>query len=175
MKINIQKSTVNDIDSIAEIYNRIHDYTEKGFLHTGWIRDIYPTRLEAMEAHTRGELFVEEMEGRIVGSAIINKVQLEIYKNAPWKYFANSDEVMVIHTLTIDPAIKRCGLGNKFMEFYEKYAIQNSCKFLKLDTNEKNIEARKFYNKLEFNEIAILPTPFHNIGTVNLVLLEKEL
>ncbi len=61
------------------------------------------------------------------------------------------------------------------MEFYEKYAIQNSCKFLRLDTNEKNIEARKFYNKLEFNEIAILPTPFHNIGTVNLVLLEKEL
>lgn len=175
MNINIQKSTVNDIDSVAEIYNRIHDYTENGILYTGWIRDIYPTRLAAMEAHTKGELFVEYMDGIIVGSAIINKVQLEIYKNAPWKYFANSDEVMVIHTLTIDPAIKRCGLGNKFMEFYEKYALQNNCKYLRLDTNEKNIEARKFYKKLKFDEIAILPTQFNNIGMVNLVLLEKAL
>lgn len=175
MRVNIRKSTLKDIDSITEIYNHIHDYTEAGVLHTGWIRDLYPTRLDAMEALARGDLFVECIEDRIVGSAIINKVQLAIYKNAPWKYLANPDEVMVIHTLTVDATIKRCGLGNKFMEFYEKYAIQNNCKYLRLDTNEKNIEARKFYKKLKFNEIAIIPTSFNKIGMVNLVLLEKEL
>lgn len=63
---------------------------------------------------------------------------------------------MVMHTLIIDPNKKGGGFGKAFAEFYEKYALENNCHYLRIDTNEKNINARNFYKKLGYQEIGIL-------------------
>lgn len=175
MQSIIRKATMADIGAIVQIYDRVHDATEKGEAHTGWIRGIYPVRATAGEALGRGDLFVQEMAGSIVGAGIINQAQLEIYKKAPWQYAAPDDKVMVLHTLVIDPTVKGAGLGRAFMDFYARYASEHGCPCLRMDTNEKNIEARKFYKKMNFAEIAVLPCQFNNLGSVNLVLLEKKL
>lgn len=54
------------------------------------------------------------------------------------------EQVMVLHTLVIDPAAKGSGYGRAFMEFYEKYAVQSNCNYLRIDTNERNAAARRF-------------------------------
>lgn len=49
------------------------------------------------------------------------------------------------------------------------------CRYLRMDTNEKNKAARMLYKKLGYEEIGIVPCKFNGIPGVQLVCLEKKL
>ena len=98
---------------------------------------------------------------------------VEYYKNGEYKVPDN--KVMVMHTLVIDPKVQKSGLGRAFVEFYEKYSLEQGCPYLRMDTNAKNTNARNLYKKLGYKEIGIVPCAFNGIDGVNLVLLEKKI
>ncbi|MDO4299828.1 MAG: GNAT family N-acetyltransferase [Clostridia bacterium] len=175
MPVKIRKAIASDIDTINEIYEHIHTEEEKGAVSTGWVRGVYPTRATAEEALARKDLFVEEIDGNVVGTAIINHLQADVYKEAAWQYDFPNEQIMVLHTLVIDPYAKGNGFGKAFVEYYEQYAIKQGCKCLRMDTNELNANARGFYKKLNYSEVDILPCLFNGIPDVKLVMLEKKL
>ena len=82
---------------------------------------------------------------------------------------------MVLHTLVVSPRAGGAGHGSAFVAFYEDYALQHGCRYLRMDTNEKNSAARRLYKKLGYTEPDIVPTVFNGIEGVHLVLLEKTL
>ena len=106
---------------------------------------------------------------------IINQSQCDGYESAEWQYPAEEREVMVLHTLTISPEAAGLGCGKAFVAFYENYAREQGCKYLRMDTNVKNARARAMYAKLGYREIGVIPTVFNGIEGVNLVLLDKKL
>ena len=171
----IRKATAADLDGIEIIYERIHCAEEKGEVTTGWQRNIYPTRETAKAALERDDLFVQIDNGAIVGTAIINQVQVDVYEGASWEYDVPAEQVTVLHTLVIDPLEKGKGYGKTFVEYYEQYAREHGCPYLRMDTNERNVNARAFYKKLGFREIDVRPCLFNGIAGVNLVLLEKRI
>ena len=171
----IRKAQEKDLDQIEAIYDRIHDCEESGEVSIGWIRDVYPVRKTAEDSLARGDLFVMEEEGRIVASAIINRIEVPDYAYAKWKYETSPDEIMVLHTLTVDPLCKRKGCGKAFVSFYEQYALDHGCSELRMDTNAINTRARKMYEKLGYEEVDIVPCVFNGIPDVQLVCLEKNL
>ena len=175
MTLRTRQATERDLDAIELIYTHIHDECEQGRACTGWIRGVYPTRETARAALERGDLFVQEMAGQVVGSAIINRIQVDVYRGAHWTQDAPEDQVMVLHTLTIEPRCKGRGLGTAFVAFYEEYALAHGCRFLRMDTNARNVSARSLYKRLGYREIDILPCEFNGIPDVRLVLLEKTL
>ncbi len=172
--MNFRKATEADIPAIAAIYDDIHTGEEKGESSIGWIRSIYPTAETARAALLRDDLFVQEDEGCIVGAAIINQSQVDAYEGAPWRYPALDEQVMVLHTLVISPKAARRGYGSAFVSFYEQYARDHHCPFLRMDTNARNTRARALYKKLGYEEMAIVPCQFNGIDGVQLVLLEKR-
>ena len=171
----IRKASANDIDAVAKIYDEIHTEIEKGNLHTGWVREIYPLKSTAQNAFEKEWLFVAEDEGRIVAAAIINQYQGPIYEEAEWEFEASEDEVMVLHTLVVSPTCCKKGIGTKMVAFYEQYALENNCHELRMDTNAKNQTARKMYKILGYKEVSIVPCVFNGIPGVNLVCLEKRI
>lgn len=175
----IRKATIRDLDAVASVYDHIHSAEESGAITTGWIRGIYPVRETASAALSRGDLFVQtdEIQGKetVVGTAILNQVQVDVYKDASWRYDVSDSQVMVLHTLAIDPNVRGCGYGRKFEEYYRQYAIKNGCRYLRIDTNVRNRDARGFYKKLGYEEVDILPCEFNGIPGVELVLLEKKI
>lgn len=171
----IRKATKDDIDGVAKVYSDVHSAQEAGLVTCGWNRKIYPTMETAVKSFERDDLFVLSLDGKIIGTAIINKVQLEEYKNVCWNFEAKEDEVMVLHTLAIDPEFGRRGYGKKFVEFYEKYALENNCKCLRIDTNSKNTIARALYKSLGYIETDVVDCVFNGIPGVKLILLEKKL
>lgn len=136
---------------------------------------MYPVRQTAEDALNRDDLFVLDAADIIIGSGIINQNQVDVYANANWRYKADPSEVMVLHTLAIDPGKKGKGYGKAFIKFYEDYALINNCHYLRMDTNEKNKVARRFYRSLGYEEIDIIPCTFNGLEGVNLVLIEKAL
>ena len=172
----IRKAEARDLDAIESIYNKIFSKEEEsGKVVTGWERAIYPRRETAEEAIKRDDIFVMEDEEDIVGSGIINKEQVDVYEEAKWEYKAKDSEVMVLHTLVIDPDKSSKGYGKKFVEFYEDYAREKGCKYLRMDTNERNKPARSLYKSLAFDEIDCLSCIFNGLEGVNLILFEKKL
>ena len=171
----IRKALESDIPAVAAIYDKLHTEEEAGRATIGWIRGVYPTEDTARQALSRGDLFVQEDGGTIVGAAIINQTQVDAYYGGPWQYAAEDNEVMVLHTLVIDPDAAGRGFGKQFVAFYEDYAIQNGCKVLRMDTNSRNLRARAMYGRLGYREAGIVPCVFNGIRGVELVLLEKTL
>ena len=175
----IRKATLTDIDAIASIYNHIHTAEESREATIGWIRGVYPERETALAAMTHDNLFIQTDkiggESVVVGTAILNQEQVDVYEGAPWRYDVPADQVMVLHTLVIDPFVKGRGYGREFAEYYEQYALLKGCHYLRIDTNSRNTAARAFYKKLGYEEIGIVPCEFNGIPGVKLVLLEKRI
>lgn len=105
--------------------------------------------------------------------AIINREQGEKYKDVNWAYDAPKDEVMVLSTLVVSPRVAGEGIGTKFISFYENYALESGCRYLRLDTNENNVYVRKLYEKLGYKEASTLSSEFYVPGRINLAFSEE--
>lgn len=172
----IRKGRETDLAQVAAIYDHILTEEEAGRASVGWVRGVYPTEETAREALAKGELFVLEEDGRILASAKINQEQVPEYAQAPWRYAAVPEEqVMVLHTLVVDPAQAGKGAGSAFVAFYEDYARAQGCAYLRMDTNVKNQAARRLYAHLGYWEAGVVPCVFNGIEGVELVCLEKKL
>ena len=171
----IRKATAKDIDAVEKLYDAIHTAEENGKQTIGWIRGIYPVRKTAEMALARDDLFVLEDDGKICGTGILNKIQVDSYAEGHWEHEVPDERVCVLHTLVIDPDSAGKGYGRAFIEYYETYAQENDCTELRIDTNARNTVARAMYKKHGYTEIGIVPTVFNGIEGVQLVLLEKYL
>lgn len=169
----IRLATTNDVEGITTIYEKIHDLEEAGKMSIGWDRNIYPVWQTAMDAVKRGDMFVSDEDDNIVAAGIINQIQVPEYVNCPWKYPAEDKDVLTLHTLVVDPHCNGRGYGSEFIGFYEKLAVERNQRYLRLDTNVINTEARKFYKKLGYKEPGVIHCTFNGISDVNLICLEK--
>ena len=174
--MTIRKGTLEDIPQITAIYDRILTEEESGRAAVGWIRGVYPTRQTAQDSLDAGTLFVLERDGVVAAAAKIDQNQVPEYAGAPWRYpDVPAEQVMVLHTLVVDPLQAGKGCGTEFVRFYEQYALERGCPYLRMDTNERNAAARRLYARLGYWEAGIVPCNFNGIPGVQLVCLEKML
>lgn len=170
-----RKATASDLDAITAIYDAIHSAEESGRSTTGWVRSIYPTRATAQASIQLGDMFILEENRQIIAAGKINQIQGEEYARVSWSHDADRSRVMVLHTLVVSPDHAGKGFGTQFVAFYEDYAEQHGCPYLRIDTNERNAVARALYRKLGYTEAGIVPCVFNGIQGVHLVCLEKML
>lgn len=171
----IRLACETDIPQVSAIYERLHDKEAQGNGTTGWIKGVYPTEATAREALEKQELFVLERDGKILAAAKLNQEQVPEYALCTWSADPPEKEIMVLHTLVVAPEAGGKGLGSEFVAFYEQYALKHGCRYLRMDTNEKNLPARRLYGKLGYREVGIVPCEFNGIPDVRLVCLEKTL
>ena len=124
-EIMIRKAKQGDIAAVVGIYNALLDAEEQGRAAIGWIRGVYPTEQTAKDALAEGVLFVYEDDGKVVAAAKIDQTQVPVYADCKWEYEVSNNEVMVLHTLVVDPRYPHRGYGKRFVEFYEQYALEN--------------------------------------------------
>ncbi len=171
----IRPATADDLPRIEEIYDAIHTAEEAGKASIGWVRGVYPTRATAQAALDAGELFVLESDGTVYAAGRINREQVPVYAEVPWAHDVPPEQVLVLHTLVVDPAAAGHGYGTQFVRFYEQYARALGCPELRIDTNAKNVNARRLYAYLSYREVGTVPCNFNGIDGVALVCLEKWL
>lgn len=175
MSAVIRPARREDLPAVAAIYDALLDLEEQGKGVTGWQRGVYPTCQTAEAALQKGTLYVEEEEGKVLAAAKIDQEQVPEYAHAPWAWAAADHEVLVLHTLVVDPAAAGKGCGSRFVAFYEDLARSMGCTCLRMDTNEKNLPARRLYQKLGYREAGFVSCSFNGIPGVRLVCLEKKL
>ena len=169
----IRKATLQDIDGITAIYDAIHTREEAGLGCTCWVRNVYPTRRTAMNALAADDLYVLTHEETPVACGRINHEQVDCYRQGRWQYERPDEQVLVLHTLVVDPRAGGKGYGSQFLQFYEDMAKASGC-VCRLDTNAKNTAAHSFYLKHGYTKAGTAACNFNGIDGVTLILLEKK-
>lgn len=175
MNFTIRKAVEQDIERVAEIYDAYLDYEAIHGTTTNWIKGVYPTIKNAQKAFEAGTLFVGELDGKVVGSYVLNHIQPDEYTKIQWEYPGEDDQVMVIHTLCIDVNYKKMGLGSKFVEFVFEHGRSLGCKTIRLDTYEMNRPAEALYKKMGFRYAGMAEFFFEQAIWENLICFEYSL
>lgn len=175
MNLTFRKATTDDLPALEALYDRTFSAEEAGYTTVGWKRDIYPTTQTLTDALRRDDLFVAENGEQIVSAAVFNQLQSDYYAFAPWRVDARADEVMVMHTFAVDPVARGCGCGRAMVQFYERYAREQGCRVLRIDTNIRNTAGLLLYAELGFERVMVHPHQFEGLPELSLVLLEKDL
>ena len=170
----IRKATESDIPGVSALYDDIHTEEESGISEKKTRAAAY-VRVSTNKDDQQNSFAAQYIHYKKLLEESISEELVDVYADAPWSFDAPDCEVMVLHTLVISPRTAGKGYGRRFVQFYEDYALSHGCRYLRMDTNERNSRARAMYVKLGYKEIGIVPTVFNGIPGVGLVLLEKAL
>ena len=168
-------ATHKDLPSIIKIYDAILEQETQTISYTNWQKGLYPTKEYAQDAIADKTMFVLESQETIIGCVILNHIQPKEYDAIPWKYSANKEDVIVIHTLCILPSFSKKGYATKLIQHCENYAKQQCAAVIRLDTYEGNIPACHLYPKLGYTYAGTTKFHFQNVIWENLNCYEKLL
>ncbi len=171
----IRKAVKCDLQDIDRMYNEMFDDQVINGNYTNWVKGLYPTLHHAEIALENSELYIGFEKDECFGSAVLNRKQLPEYKNIPWLFSADEEEVFVIHTLVIRPVMKGTGKGRAFVKFAENLARSENCKVMRHDTYEGNTPAIQLYLKADYRIAGSAQFFFMDVIHERLVCFEKRL
>ncbi|WP_446051126.1 GNAT family N-acetyltransferase [Zobellia laminariae] len=115
-----------------------------------WNED-YPNK-EAFELDIeRGELYVFEEDGQVIGTIVLSTLMDEEY--VPVEWLTPSDKNIYIHRVSVHPDLQGKGYAQKLMAFAEDYARKNAFVSIRLDTFSQNKRNQKFYETRGFERL----------------------
>ncbi len=147
----IKKARYEDLEKIAELYEKMLDYEDTHIKYTSWQRGIYPTIDTARLGLKTDSLYVFEENECILASVILNTRQPPEYRSAAWRFEAGRDEALVIHTLCVDPICAGSGIGSAIISFAKELASKKGCVAIRLNTTDRNTPAISLYEKNGFS------------------------
>lgn len=138
----MRKAFIEDIKNVMEIIKEtiveMHSYG-----NYQWDEN-YPQEKDFLNDIQKGDLFVTEREGKLVGFVCINKVEPVEYNGLNWSL---NDEAMVVHRMAVNPAYRKNGIGTELMKFADELALKNNTRYLKTDTYSLNSKMNRLFEK----------------------------
>lgn len=110
--------------------------------------DFYPNRELFNKDIAREELFVLEMEEKIVGCMVISSEKDAVYNEIEW--LTEDGRNFYIHRLAVHPDSQKKGYAKKLMDFAEAFAVQKDIDSIRLDTFSQNLRNQKFYEARDY-------------------------
>lgn len=171
----IRQAVLDDAAKIAETYDELLIYEKEKGCFSNWVLGVYPTIKVPESKIPLGTMYVLEEDGKICGSMVLNKEQAEVYRQIKWKYPANDDEVLVVHTLCIPPSKAGRGYGRQMAEYAKKFAKKQGCKVMRIDTYVHNEPAKGLYTKCGFRLAGTAKCLHEGLIEEELAFLELDL
>jgi len=148
-EITIRKANGKDMNTVLEIFKKaINVMNTNGILQ--W-DDIYPDEQILNEDIENNQMFLGEIDGKIVSVFVLNQECDEEYENGNWRY--QRSPFAVIHRFCVNPNFQNNGIGTKTMNIIEEMLKENSIETIRLDTFSLNTYALKMYEKLGYNKV----------------------
>lgn len=175
MDIHIRPAQEAEFLSVRNFYYELIDAMQASEYHPMWQKGVYPTEEYLKTALAGGELYLTELDGRIIGAMIVNHRATDGYDRAPWPTEARPDEVTLIHALGVLPCCSRRGVAKAMVREVMRLAAAQGSKVLRLDVLEGNLPAERLYRGLDFRFVKKLQLYYDDTGWHNFDLYEYVL
>ncbi len=173
--LTFRKATPFDLPTLRRLYNDVIDGMEGAASHAQWHRGGYPTDAFLQTRAAMGELWVAEMNTKMVGAMILNAECNPGYAQADWQVKCKPHEVMAIHTLGVSPSVQGQGVGKAMVQKAIEIARENGCKSMRLDVIDTNPAACDFYTRLGFISHGVYELDYPGAVCTNFTLCELPL
>ena len=105
--------------------------------------------------------YVYELDGKIVGTAMLNTYDADYEKYLT--IWTKCNNYLVIHRLAVKKEYRSQGIGHKFMNDIILFAKENSVEYIRIDTHKDNKIMRKYLRKNRFKELDEIKLSMKNI------------
>ena len=113
--------------------------------------DDYPSVLAFKKDIERDELYVLEIDEKIIGTIVISTLIDDEY--IPVEWLIQGSNSVYIHRLSIDPELQGHGYAQQLMDFAENHAKENGFVSVRLDTFSQNTRNQQFYEKRGYQRL----------------------
>lgn len=111
----------------------------------------YPSKIAFENDIKRNELYILEIDNRIIGTIVISTFKDEEYQ--PIKWLTAKNNSVYIHRLSVSPDYQGKGFAQKMMTFAESFAQKNNFESIRLDTFSQNTRNMKFYESRGYKKL----------------------
>ena len=111
----------------------------------------YPSKTAFVRDVERGELYVIEENGIVLGTIVISTIMDEEY--VPIEWLTPNGNSTYIHRLSIHPDHQGKGLAQQLMDFAENYSRKNGFVSVRLDTFSQNHRNQRFYEQRGYQKL----------------------
>lgn len=132
MEISIRKASINDIEAILFLSKELGYEPQRSEIEN---------KLHRFELSLVEEIFVAEYE-KVIGWMHVSLV--EPLESKPF---------VEIRGIVVTQEYRKKGVGTKLVQTAEEWAKEKSCKKIRVRTNVKREETRKYYRNLNFISI----------------------
>lgn len=171
----IEQGATSDTDELAQLYDDLNDFLESGTNYPGWIKGVYPTRVDAENGVAAGNLYVARLSGKIAGSIILSHEPEPVYDKVGWRIKADYSDILVVYTFAVHPAYHKAGIGTALLNFAAEHGLNEQARSIRLDVYENNTPAIRLYEKLGFEYVATVDLGYGKYGLDRFRLYEKLL
>lgn len=143
MEFTIKKATIDDLNTIQELNNKLFELEYNNFdpsLKIGWPYEI-----------AGEEYFKDLIENQIIYLAIMNKeIVGYLAGSIHVENSYNTTSIAELDNMFILEEYRKYGIGTKLFNEFKDYCKKNKIDELKVTASSKNINAIKFYEKNGF-------------------------
>ena len=136
MKLKIRDMTVDDIPKVFHLGESLYSAAKLPFLYRTWD----PYEVAYLFSSETDLSIVAEMNNHIVGFCLSTTVEKP---NKPWRYG-------YLIWLGVSTSTQSQGIGKRLLNETIKRMKQKRVKFMLIDTEETNVGAVKFFEKMDF-------------------------
>ncbi|MEH7247348.1 GNAT family N-acetyltransferase [Neobacillus niacini] len=135
--MSIQKATINELDSIAELFNSYRVFYHQESNLEG-AREFLKKRLVNEES----VVFIANDEGHAVGFVQLYPTFSSVSMKKSW----------VLNDLFVNESARKKGFGEKLLKKAIEFAEETGAKGLFLETGHDNVTAQRLYEKIGFKK-----------------------
>lgn len=145
MDVKLRKASANDLAAIVKICGVVVPLLNADNNYQ-W-NDTYPLAADFEKDIANDLLWVADVNGEVAGFAALTTDQSDEYADVGWDL---KEPAIVPHRVAVDPKFRGRSIALQFMLTAEKLAREAGYKYVRIDTNVRNIPMQKMFEKLNY-------------------------
>lgn len=143
--VKLRKATMDDLSSVVRICNVVVPLLNAENNYQ-W-NNTYPLSADFEKDIANEVLWVAVVNGEVAGFAALTSDQSEEYAEVGWDL---NEPAIVPHRVAVDPAFRGKSIALQFMLTAEDLAREAGYKYVRIDTNVKNVPMQNLFSKLNY-------------------------
>ncbi len=169
--IDIRIAEKNEFKKVLDFYySVIHSLGENNL--PKWKKNLYPTDDYLLSAVQNNQMYVGEIDEKIVCAMVLNNEGCKGYDSAKWSIEAKDGEILIIHILGVRSDYKGKGFGKTLIQKAVEIAKEKFCKTVRLDVLSNNLPAVHMYESCGFCRADKVKLYYDDIGWADFYMYE---